>query len=91
MNEAQQRQQLEKSKAKTSKQSGSFRDVQRRQLLAQSKKEEAELQKETEDLIQKMHEEASAGQIPEYGKKIIDVLLNYQGKVPTGFSMRCIF
>lgn len=47
--------------------------------MAQANKEEAELQKETEVLIEKMHEQASVGEIPEFGKKIIDVLQNYQG------------
>ena len=56
-------------------------DVQRNQLLAQSNMAEAELQRETEGLIQQMREEASNGTLPEYGKKIIDVLINYQGKI----------
>lgn len=59
--------------------STSAREVQRRQLMIQSKKQEAEVQKETETLIRQMHEQASLGEIPEYGKKIIDVLLHYQG------------
>ena len=54
--------------------------MQRRQLNANTKAQEAELQRETEVLIEKMGVQATNGNIPEYGRSIIDVLMNYQGK-----------
>lgn len=58
-----------------------FRDLQRKQLAVTSKDQETELQAETEGLIDKMREQASSGNIPEYGQAIIDVLRNYQGNI----------
>lgn len=55
-----------------------LREIQRRQHVS---KEEAQLQKETEGLIKQMHDQACEGEIPEYGKKIIEVLMNYQGNI----------
>lgn len=51
------------------------------QLSSKARKDEADLQKETHELIQRMREQANVGEIPEYGKRIIDVLLHYQGKL----------
>ena len=60
--------------------SNKFRELQRKQMASRSNAQEAELQRETADLIQKMRTQATNGNIPEYGQAIIDVLLNYQGK-----------
>lgn len=57
-----------------------IRDIQRKQLAAYTKAQEADMQKETGDLIERMREQAVEGNIPEYGKSIIEVLMNYQGK-----------
>ena len=74
----QQQQQKPTSKGVPRSSTMNFREMHRKQ---QASKDEVELQKQTEKLIQDMHDEASAGNIPEYGKRIIDVLLNYQGKI----------
>lgn len=70
-------QKLPHPNAKASRTIPTLRELKRQQ---QASKEEVDLQKKTEKLIQQMHEQASEGNIPEFGKRIIDVLLNYQGK-----------
>lgn len=72
---SQQQQQLQPTSSSTN-----FRDLKAQQVLAQASKDEADLQRETEVLIQNMHEQASREEIPEFGKRIIEVLQNYQGK-----------
>ena len=65
-------------KARSSSKYRNYRETQKKNVNVQA--QEAEEERETESLIDRMRGQASNGNIPEYGKTIIDVLMHYQGK-----------
>lgn len=72
-----------KSDSQSRSQCRNAREVQRKKMTANVHAQEAEQQRETEVLIERMRDQASNGNIPQYGQTIIDVLMNYQGMEQT--------